>query len=205
MVDNTSVDDLITIYNKSMNLNQDFVLDNYLIKINEIITTILTKESSDTFTFDILDNDRSKENKLIILREKQRKMRIGEIWQSIIGNYDEFINLKQGHETGLDILSHTRKIAIELKNRTNTDNASSKKSNLNKLAEFKLKNPDYTCIYACINDKNEKKTLLGNNKKIIHNNVEIEHMIGMKFLNFIFNEDTDKILNTIRESINKVD
>ena len=59
-------------------------------------------------------------------------MKVGEIWQEALGNYDEFINLKNGHESGLDIISHTKKTAIELKNRTNTDNASSKKSNLDK-------------------------------------------------------------------------
>jgi hypothetical protein len=70
-----------------------------------------------------------------------------------LGSYDGFINLKVGHETGLDILSHTKKIAIELKNRTNTDNSSSKKSNLDKLAKFKKNNPTYICIYANINAK----------------------------------------------------
>jgi len=71
------------------------------------------------------------------LKEKQRQMKIGEIWQEVLGNYNGCINLKIGHETGLDIISHTRKFAIELKNRTNTDNSSSKKSNLDKLAIFK--------------------------------------------------------------------
>ena len=55
------------------------------------------------------------------------------------------------------IKDHTKKIAIELKNRTNTDNASSKKSNLDKLANFKKNNPEYICIYANINADTEKK------------------------------------------------
>ena len=105
-------------------------------------------------------------------------MKVGEIWQETIGNYDQFINLKNGHETGLDILSITRKLALELKNRTNTDNASSKKSNLDKLSKFKKENPEYTCIYATINANTEKKTLRGLNKKITHNGVEIGHQVG---------------------------
>lgn len=64
-------------------------------------------------------------------------MKIGEIWQEIIGQYDTFTNLGRGHHTGLDILSNKRKIIIELKNRTNTDNASAKKSNLDKLVSLK--------------------------------------------------------------------
>jgi hypothetical protein len=77
-------------------------------------------------------------------------MKIGEIWQEVLGNYQGYTNLKVGHETGLDILSDSKKVIIELKNRTNTDNSSSKKSNLDKLAKFKKNNPEYTCIYERI-------------------------------------------------------
>ena len=130
-------------------------------------------------------------------------MKVGEIWQEIIGNYDEFINLKIGHETGLYILSNTRKLAIELKNRTNTDNASSKKSNLDKLSKFKKENPEYTCIYANINADTEKKTLQGSNKKITHNGVEIEHQVGCQFLTFIFGEKTEEIIEFVKNTIDK--
>ena len=44
------------------------------------------------------------------LKEKQRQMKIGEIWQEVIGNYKDFINLGIGHETGLDILSNIKNI-----------------------------------------------------------------------------------------------
>lgn len=98
------------------------------------------------------------------MKEKQRQMKVGEIWQEVLGNYKGYVNLKTGHETGLDILSVNKKIAIELKNRTNTDNASSKKSNLDKLAKFKQANPDYVCIYANINADTKKKTIEGSIK-----------------------------------------
>jgi hypothetical protein len=42
-------------------------------------------------------------------------MKIGEIWEETIGNYDGFIKLKIGNDTGLDIISKSRKIIIELK------------------------------------------------------------------------------------------
>jgi hypothetical protein len=138
-----------------------------------------------------------------VLKEKQRQMKIGEIWQEVLGNYDGSVNLKTGHETGLDILSHTKKFIIELKNRTNTDNASSKKSNLDKLAKFKKNNPEYLCIYANINDDNEKKTLHGSIKKIIYDGVEIEHYIGYEFLKFVFGNDTDLIISFVKYTINK--
>ena len=91
-------------------------------------------------------------------------MKIGEIWQEVLGNYEGYTNLKSGHESGLDIISHNKKIAIELKNRTNTDNSSSKKSNFDKLANFKKKNPEYTCIYANINSDTKKKNITRNDK-----------------------------------------
>ena len=134
-----------------------FCLSTYCELIDSSIHNILLRPENDILTYDILDTEKSKTNKLLALKEKQRQMKVGEIWQEVLGNYNGCVNLKIGHETGLDILSHTKKFAIELKNRTNTDNASSKKSNLDKLAKFKKHNPDYVCIYANINADTEKK------------------------------------------------
>jgi hypothetical protein len=184
-------------------IKEEFVLSEYFKKIETIIQHILLRPENDVLTYDILDTEKSKKNKLLSLKEKQRQMKVGEIWQEIIGNYDEFINLKIGHETGLDVLSNTRKLAIELKNRTNTDNASSKKSNLDKLSKFKKENPEYTCIYANINADTEKKTLQGSNKKIIHNGVEIEHQVGCQFLTSIFREKTEEIIEFVKNAIDK--
>lgn len=130
-------------------------------------------------------------------------MKIGEIWQECIGNYYGFINLKIGHDTGLDILSEENKIIIELKNRTNTDNASSKKSNFDNLSKFKKENPEYKCIYANINDSTEEKTLHGFIKKIIHNDVELEHHVGYEFLKFIFGKNTEDIVKFIKNTVGK--
>jgi hypothetical protein len=121
----------------------------------------------------------------------------------MIGNYDEFINLKNGHETGLDILSESKKIIIELKNRTKTDNHSSKKSNFDKLSKFKKENPEYKCIYATINDNTERKTMQGYIKKIIHNDVEIEHYVGYAFLSFIFKENVIDIIEFMKNTIDR--
>lgn len=184
-------------------IEEEFVLSEYFEKMETLIQNILLRPENDVLTYDILDTEKSKKNKLLSLKEKQRQMKVGEIWQEIIGNYDEFINLKIGHETGLDILSNTRKLAIELKNRTNTDNASSKKSNLDKLSKFKKENPEYTCIYANINADTEKKTLQGSNKKITHNGVEIEHQVGCQFLTFIFGEKTEEIIEFVKNTIDK--
>ena len=180
-----------------------FSLSKYFELLEGIIQDICLRPEKDELTYDILDTEKSKTNKLIALKDRQRQMKVGEIWQEVLGNYNGCVNLKIGHETGLDILSHTRKFAIELKNRTNTDNASSKKANLDKLANFKKKNPDYLCIYANINADTEKKTLSGSIKKISHDGVEIEHQIGYEFLKFILEDDTDLIINFVKNTIDK--
>lgn len=80
-------------------------------------------------------------------------MKIWKIWQAVLGCYKSFINLGEGHETKLDIISYDRKIIIELKNRTNTDNSSSRKTKYDKLADFKMKNPDYKMILKIKHNK----------------------------------------------------
>jgi hypothetical protein len=184
-------------------MSDKFELNNYFELLEKNIKIILLRPEKDILTFDILDTKKTKINKLIVLKEKQRQMKIGEIWQEVLGNYKDFINLRIGHETGLDIISYNKKIVIELKNRTNTDNHSSKKSNLQKLANFKKNNPEYKCIYANINDDTEKKTLKGSIKKIIYNDYEIEHHIGYEFLKFILNDDIDIIIDFVKNIIDK--
>lgn len=111
-----------------MNHNDDdFSLHKYFELLDKKIHNILSRPKNSVLTFDILDTKKSKRNKLISRRERQRQMRVGEIWQEVLGNYNGCINLNSRNESGLDIISHAKKFVIELKNRTNTDNASSKK------------------------------------------------------------------------------
>lgn len=182
--------------------NNTFRISEYYEKMETIIKNILSRPNSEKLTFDILDTEKSKVNKLIVLREKQLQMKRGEIWQEMIGNYDGFINLKNGHESELDILSDTRKIIIELKTRTNTDNSSSRKTNFTKLSNYKKRKPDYRCIYANINT-DEEKNFEGKIEKIQHNGLEIEKLVGKKFLHFIFGEKTEEIINFTKNTIDK--
>jgi len=178
-------------------------LSEYYINLDKKIHIILTRKKRERITYDILDTKTSIRNKSIILKEKQYQMKIGEIWQEAIGSFPGFINLYVGHDTGLDIISHTRKIAIELKNRTNTDNSSSKKTNLDKLASFKKSHPDYTCIYANINADTKEKTLCSKKQYIYHNDVIIEKQIGITFLHTIFSNDMEDVVNFIKEKVEK--
>jgi hypothetical protein len=181
----------------------NFCIHKYCDVLDSTIRSILLRTEKDVLTYDILDTEKSMTNKILALKEKQRQMKVGEIWQEVLGTYNGYVNLKIGHETGLDILSSSKKIAIELKNRTNTDNASSKKSNLDKLARFKAANPDYICIYANINADTKNKTLKGSIKKLIHKGVEIEHQIGYEFLKFILGDDMEYIIEFVKNTIDK--
>lgn len=180
----------------------NFDLQTYFTVINDKIFRILSFVNKENITFDILDSEQNTKIQHIILMEKQKQMKIGYIWQEVLGNYDKFENLGVAHETGLDIISRSRKIIIELKNRTNTDNSSSKKHNFDKLSIFKKNNPDYTCIYGNVNDKTKEKTQKGCIKTIVHNGVEIKHYIGFELLKLILNDDVDVIINVVKKIIN---
>lgn len=184
-------------------LDVTFNREQYFTKLEESVKEILQRPTKDVLAYDILDTEKSKVNKMVALKEKQRQMKIGEIWQVAVGDYKDCINLKKGHVTGLDILSEKRKFIAELKNRTNTDNASSKKTNFDKLAKFKAEHPEYTCIYANINDDTEENTIQNTVKKFQHNGVELEHHIGNQFLKYIFGDDTNAVVEFLKTTIDK--
>ena len=181
--------------------NNEFLLSEYFERMDKEIKSILSRPTKNIYRFEILDTEQSIKNKAVILEEKQYQMKVGEIWQLVLGNYPGCVNLKNGHRSGLDIISDTRKFAIELKNRTNTDNASSRKSNLDKLSNYKKEHPDYACILGCINADTEKKTLSGSKKEILHNSVKIEYRVGYDLLRFILRDDVDKIIDFVKNRV----
>lgn len=175
-------------------MSSQFQLEQYFQTIQNKSQDILQRPSKQKIPFDILDNEMNRQNLLISLTTKQKQMKYGEIWQMAIGNYNTFQDLRIGHHTGLDILSEKRKIAIELNNRHNTDNTSSRKSKFDKLAKFKNENPHYECIYGIINDK----TIEGTIKVINHNNQPIKYYSGDKLFTYIFGNDKIKVIKFIK-------
>lgn len=169
--------------------------------IKDKMIVIYNRDASVKSSYDILRTDIEKQYDEIILKIKQLQMKRGELWQYVLGNYPSFTNLNNGHTSGLDIISTKHKIAIELKNRTNTDNCSSRKSNYDKLADFKHNNPEYMCIYGCINDDTKEKTELGNHKVITHKNVELHIIVGYSLINLILGDDTNYIIDYIKQII----
>jgi hypothetical protein len=180
-----------------------FNREQYFTNLDKFIKKECERPRNDKLTYDILDTEKIIENKLKALRTKQYQMKVGEIWQEAVGSYKDCTNLRKGHKTGLDILSDKRKFIAELKSRTNTDNASSKKTNFDKLAKFKKEHPEYTCIYANINGVTLEKFSQTTVKKFQHNGVELEHHIGDQFLKYIFGDDTDTVVEFIKTTIAK--
>jgi len=100
---NIDIDDLCLIKNLSINDNKINLFDKikYFENLDLIICNILTRPENNILTYDILDTEKTCNIKLISLKEKQRQMKIGEIWQEVLGNYDGYMNLKRGHKSGL--------------------------------------------------------------------------------------------------------
>jgi hypothetical protein len=178
-----------------------FDIDTYLTNINDKIKILFNKSIyNEDILEDILLNNYIKKNENIIKQSKKLKqiqMNIGKIWQLTIGNYKHFIDLGEGHITGLDVKSDKLKIIMEIKNRYNTDNASAKKANYDKLVKFKINNPDYKCIYAIINDKTKN----GKEEIKIYNEYEIIYLSGNKLFEFIFGSYKDKIIVNLHKQL----
>lgn len=180
-----------------------FDIDKYLANIKHEIKTTFKKPKTCVRLNDILLDTYFQEhcdevnNALLI---KQIQMKIGIIWQKIIGQYDGYTDLGIGHECGLDVITNTKHIIMEIKNRHNTDNSSARKANFDKLVRYKKKHPNFRCIYGVINDT----TSVGTYKKIIHNDTQIEYMSGDILLNFIFGKNKKRIIKNIQEFINSV-
>ena len=182
-----------------LKITNEFNVDEYIIKINKKIQDYLKKSkyNDDILEDELLDNfiKNNPEGMKFSKKLKQLQMNVGNIWQIVIGNYNTFEDLFTSHSTGCDIKSDSRKIIIELKNRYNTDNASSKKSNLDKLVKFKKENPDWNCIYGIINDKTKE----GKTEIIKHNDFEITYLSGNKLMKFIFDKDAEFIIDSVKK------
>lgn len=196
---NTTMTELIT-----MNVMSKFDINAYKETMDRIISDIFLQPMSDVQAFDILDTEKSKKNKLIALKVKQYRMKVDRIWQSALGNYYSFIDLRVADKTGLDIVSRKRRIIVKVKNSTNTDSPSERKINFDKLSNYKEAHPEYTCIYGCINDDTEEKTVKGYNQLFRREDgIVIEFRAGRSFIDYILGSDADAIIDFIRDTIDK--
>ena len=183
---------------KSIRLQTDFTIDKYIAFVNNEITTLFTQSKyNDDLLEDILLDDFIKNNEeqiKIAKKLKQIQMNVGKIWQISIGNWKDFTDLGTGDDTGLDVKSDKLKIIMEIKNRYNTDNLSSRKTNYCKLATYKKTHPDFICIYAVINDK----TKLGKDESIKYDDEDIRYLSGDKLMEYIFQNNKKQVLSDLK-------
>lgn len=186
---------------KSAKLQTDFDIDKYIEFINNEIYMLIKKSKyNDNILEDILlDDFIRKEHEQIKFSKKlkQIQMNIGKIWQISIGNWKYFNDLGEGDDTGLDVKSDKLKIIMEIKNRYNTDNLSSRKTNYSKLATYKKTNPNFECIYAVINDKTKE----GKDELIKYDGIEIRYLSGDKLLYFVFQDNKNQILINLKQQL----
>lgn len=128
------------------------------------------------------------------IKLKQLQMKLGRSYQKIIGSIDGFEDLEVGHKTGLDILNNQKKIIMELKSATNTDNSKSKEQAFENLINSDKYYPNYEKIYACFFDISNEE---GIDKLINHKEQFIRYLTGNKLKQFIFgNLEINKLLDS---------
>ena len=178
----------------------DLVSD-YLSKVPDRIIAILERPSSSEITMDIFSVEEERNMLRAALILKQLQMRHGEIWQMVIGTFPGFTDLHVGHESGLDILSKERKLAIELKNSFNTDNSSSRKSNFDKLAAYQRLNPDYTIIYGIVNERNGKSIKKTITHRYLNETVTIQYYSGKSLFSFLWEGRHQEVVDRVVEVV----
>lgn len=128
-------------------------------------------------------------------------MKIGLIWQSVLGTLPGVRDLGIGHNSSLDLKFTNNqgiKHIIELKNSYNTDNSSSRAMNIQKLAKYVEANKEYVAIYGIINGHDN-----GHDKIIVFKNIKIRMLTGTCFLKFIFQDlDYRETVSILSEEIN---
>ena len=67
----------------NIDCESEFSLSKYFESLEINIQKNLLRIVNDVLTYDILDTEKSKTNKLLALKEKQRQMKVGEIWQEV--------------------------------------------------------------------------------------------------------------------------
>ena len=166
----------------------------------KIISTIFSRKATKcTYNDIILSGFITEKDIMTSHKVKTFQMKMGEVWQTVIGSIDDVIDLKTGHASKLDLMSDKYKFAMELKNAHNTCNSSSKAKTFDKLVEFKNKNKGYEVIFAYINCNTKGNA--GKDEIVIHNSQKIRILSGNKLLSYLFGNRSEDIVKIITESL----
>ena len=140
------------------------------------------KKTSDVVLTGITGTLEEAAYKLQVLR-----MRVGNAWELVFTDYGF---TKQ--PSGIDLINHRRKIAVELKNGYRI-NSIVRREDFRRLKEFKRQHPRYIVILGFINDKTAE------GKYRVRDGVHV--MSGKRFLQYIFKGDEGKIIRYLRRAV----
>jgi hypothetical protein len=178
-----------------------FRINSYIKKVKPKIEMIFKRTRSEFVykkTIFGLDTPEIRASLIIAHTIRQMQMKEGDIAQIVLGNFYEWEDLGQGHESGLDIRKKDNSAIIELKNKWNTCNSSSGKAVNDKLSDYKKKNPNTRCIWGRVNPKDINKN---NSSNYDYEGVTIENLQGNELLDYIF---TYKNYNYKKQILDKI-
>lgn len=128
------------------------------------------------------------------LKDKQVNNKIGELHEYLLANCNKFCKANDiDKNLQVDIMKKDYSIFIEVKNKYNTMNASSRESTINKLKKIKEMYPDSLCLIGIINGKNYIKQ--------IDSSPEIFEYSGEELFNLVFNDKN--YYKTVKKIIKK--
>ena len=140
------------------------------------------KQINDIILTGITDSLEENSYRLQVLR-----MRVGTAWELVFTDYGF---TKQ--PSGIDLINHRRKIAVELKNGYRI-NSIVRREDFRRLKEFKRQHPRYIVILGFINDKTTE------GKYRVKSGVHV--ISGRRFLQYIFKGDEGKIIRYLRRAV----
>lgn len=162
----------------------------YINKITPILQNQISKTREKYIHNPTIFNIISCDELITSHKVRQLQMLEGIIFELFTGY---FYQCKRLHPTknnvhGLDIIkfNNNREYYFELKNKYNTMNSNSRKTILDKLAQYKKTNPNGKAILGILNPKPNQQFI---RKTIIHNNEKILELYGNELLNMIFTFD----------------
>ena len=154
----------------------------------------IVKKHMDMMCYNMTNDEWTKYEKIRI-KDKQINNKIGELHEYIVSDLDGWDNCKNSSDNfiklcGVDVYKKDESKFIEIKNKYNTLNSSSKKETINKLLKIKSKYPNSLCVIGVINGPNTKKKIKDS---------DIWEYSGKEFYNLVYNNENhyDDIVDII--------
>lgn len=174
LIKNYYIDSIINLYKEE--------IDRSKTTINEI------KKESNKICYELTEKEWINfDNK--ILKDKQINNKIVELHQYLLENVKDYCKANDFDKSlKIDVMKKDYSVFIDLKNKYNTMNSSSRELTINKLKKVKNKYSDSLCLIGIINGKNYKKK--------ISDNPEVWEYSGEELFNLVFvSKDYYEIVN----------